>query len=330
MDRVAGATGHSAPCCSRLTILCHLIPAIFAGIATVVLVFVRREDRTPWWDRDATGRIVAAALVGYTLLVLVPGDRVPLIGGLVDQIAPQWLFPAVASVVALALFTGAQPAVLDVWRGPVGRRRALGVALLAAGALLVALAAGLVDASPWLWVLVAIGVAIAVVAGWDTRLVRWLLPVAPAGIAATMFWSLPFLSNSTFMNDMGWERYTRYTEHLLADPLPDLSLAGMPYRNVVYGLAGLGILLALLQRVRLGWFLALVVTALAWIFRYFPQYRLWNARLLPFLYLALYLLAGLAVALVIRAIVIGVGELRRGGRPNRSSSVPQVSVSSPS
>ena len=56
-----------------LTILCHLIPAIFVVIATVVLLFVRREDRTPWWDASVAGRVVAGVLVAGTLLLIVPG-----------------------------------------------------------------------------------------------------------------------------------------------------------------------------------------------------------------------------------------------------------------
>ena len=108
---------------------------------------------------------------------------------------------------------------------------------------------------------------------------------------------------------MGWEKYTRYSDHLLARDITEMSLTGMPYRNIVFALAGLGVILALLHRVRLGWFLALTVMVFAWIFRYFPQYRLWNARLLPFLYLAIYLLAGLALALVIRSLVIAVQDL---------------------
>ena len=82
----------------------------------------------------------------------------------------------------------------------------------------------------------------------------------------------------------------------------------MPYRNLVFALAGLGILLTLIHRVRLGYFLALTVLAFAWIFRFFPQYRLWNARLLPFYYLAIYLLAGLALTLVIRSVAIALQE----------------------
>jgi hypothetical protein len=108
------------------------------------------------------------------------------------------------------------------------------------------------------------------------------------------------------MNDMGWEKYTLYTDYLLSDP--SLDSGGMQYRNLVFALAGLGILLALIHRVRLGYFLALTVMVFAWIFRFFPQYRLWNARLLPFYYLTLYLLAGLALALVVRSVAIALQE----------------------
>jgi hypothetical protein len=65
-DRALGAT------LLALTILCHLIPAIFAGIATIlILLFLRREDRTPWWDANRVGRGVAGVLVGLTLFTLI-------------------------------------------------------------------------------------------------------------------------------------------------------------------------------------------------------------------------------------------------------------------
>lgn len=316
-----------------LTILCHIIPAIFVGIASAILSLVRREDREPWWDSSRRGRIGAAvvvAFVGVTLLAniqtflgepAVPdaldgaavevARRLPgPVEWLVDALNPvAWLFPAAASLAALALFTGFEPRVLAHWRTPVGRRQLLGIGLVGLGVLLLALTFGFVAPSPWLWVVVAVLAVLTVTAGWDVRLVRWLFPSAAAGIAATGFWSLPFLGNSTYMNDMGWERYTRYTEYLLSAPTIDSG--GMPYRNAVFVLAGLGVVLALVHRVRFGYFLALTVMSFAWIFRYFPQYRLWNARLLPFYYLALYLLMGLAVALVIRSIMSAVQELRR-------------------
>lgn len=293
-----------------LTILCHLIPAIFAFIATVILLFVRREDRTPWWDANTAGRVVASVLVVFTLLLVVPGDRVPLVGGVLDTWFRQWWFPAVASLLALALFTNFQPRPLQVWRGPQGRRAALGTALVLGGSLLVLLALGLVSPSPWFWVLVVLIAVMVAFAGWDSRLLRWGIVVGPIGFLLSCWWFLPFVGNSTYMNDMGWEKYTRYLQHLVADPIPELGLSGMPYRNIVFALAGLGVLLSLVHRARFGYFLALTVLSFAWIFRYFPQYRLWNARLLPFYYLAIYLLAALAVALVIRSIAIAVQELR--------------------
>ncbi len=295
-----------------LTILCHLIPAIFAFIVTVVLLFVRREDRTPWWDANVAGRVVAGALVAITLLLLLPGDRVPILGDLVDTVFPQWLFPAFASLVALALFTGFQPRP-GSWFVDARRRRIyLGFALVAIGLMVVA--AALLGATPWVWALLAVAAVLACFAGLDSRLLRWAVVVGPVGVLLTLFWFLPFYGNSTYMNDMGWEKYTLYTDYLLADP--SLDSGGMPYRNLVFALAGLGILLALIHRVRLGYFLALTVMAFAWIFRYFPQYRLWNARLLPFYYLALYLLAGLALALVVRSVAIALQEwLQRREEP---------------
>ncbi|MHB1137556.1 MAG: hypothetical protein ACYC2O_01285, partial [Microthrixaceae bacterium] len=106
-----------------LTILCHLIPAIFAGIATLVLIFVRREDRTPWWDANALGRGIAAGLVGLTLLTLVSdADVVGLrtlrsLPGADVWFPSQWWFPAVATATAVALMSAAQPRLLPWTRG---------------------------------------------------------------------------------------------------------------------------------------------------------------------------------------------------------------------
>lgn len=216
-----------------LVVLCHLIPAIFAVIATVVLSLTAREDRTPWWDRDNGRRWVAAAIVAVVVLAL--------------WLRQPW-FPVVGTVAAVALFVR-----------------------------------------------------------FDVRTLRWAAVVGPVGFLVSCFWFVPFYLNSTYLNDMGWEKYTQYADYLWPQP----ASFDMPYRNVVFTLAALGVLLSLVHRVRLGWWLTLVVVSLAWIFRFLPQYRLWNARILPFYYLALYLLAALAVALVIRSIALVVGDLMR-------------------
>ena len=302
-DRALGAV------LAALTVLCHLIPAIFALIATVIILFVRREDRTPWWDANRAGRIVASVLVVVTLVTIVPDWTVPFVGWSLSSPLPQWWFPALASLVALALFTGFQPELASYFRNPDRRLIATGLSLVGAGGVLLLIAVGVLPFGPWTVALIAIAVAIVLFAGWDWRAVRWVFVVGPVGALLSAFWFLPFLSSSTWMNDMGWEKYTRYSDHLLARDITEMSLTGMPYRNIVYALAALGVILSLLHRVRLGWALALIVMVFSWIFRYFPQYRLWNARLLPFLYLAIYLLAGLALALVIRSLVIAVQDL---------------------
>lgn len=216
-----------------LVILCHLIPAMFAVLATVVLLVTRREDREPWWDNSAVGRWIGGGVVLVTLLTL--------------WLATDW-FPVVGTVAAVALFVA-----------------------------------------------------------FDTRVLKWALVAGPVGFLLAAFWFVPFYGNSTFMNDMGWEKYTEYSKYLFPDP----TVFDMPFRNVVFALAFLGVLLSMVHRVRLGWWLTLVVVALAWSFRYAPQWRLWNARILPFYYLALYLLAALAVVLVIRSLALVVGDLRR-------------------
>jgi len=219
-----------------LVILCHIIPAMFAAAATVVLVLTRREDRTPWWDSSAMARVTAAGLVVLSVLALV---------------YRQEYFPLVATVVVIVLFVSGD------------------------------LRAGVFSAIS-----------------------------LPVGGLLACFWFVPFFLNSPYMNDMGWEKYTKYAEYLWPQP----AQFDMPYRNVVFVLAALGVLLAIVHRQRIGWFLALVVVAMAWAFRFAPQWRLWNARILPFYYLALYLAAGVAVALVVRSIALLVADLARRRR----------------
>ena len=216
-----------------LVTLCHLIPAIFAAVATVVYLLTRREDREPWWDRNRNGRLAAGGVVAVVLLSL--------------WLAPS-AFPLVATVAAVALFVS-----------------------------------------------------------FDARVLKWSAVVLPVGGLLSGFWFVPFYLNSPYLNDMGWEKYTDYAKHLWPDP----AVNNMPYRNVVFALAALGIVLSLVHRVRLGWYLSLMMLVLAWTFRYLPQYRLWNARLLPFYFLCVTLLAGLAVALVLRSLAVVVQDVRQ-------------------
>lgn len=295
-----------------MTILCHLIPAIFAGIVTFgVVLFLRREDREPWWDSSPTGRIAAGAIVAVVALPLLAGTTLPGVSTLRSLplssiwFPSQWLFPALASLAAVALFTGFEPKLPERLKHPTG--------LVLTILMTIAIAAVVVlYGTWWAFALGLLALVILYLAGVDGRLLRWIAAVGPVGGFLTGFWALPFLANSTYMNDMGWEKYTRYSDYLLA--ATNLDSGGMPYRKVILALAAAGVVLSLIYKVRFGWFLALIVVAFAWIFRYFPQYRLWNARLLPFYYLALYLLAGLAAALLIKALAALVSDLAREPR----------------
>lgn len=216
-----------------LVILCHIIPAMFAAVATVIFLLTRREDRVPWWDSFPVARGMAAGLVVVAGLALL---------------FRQDAFPLVVTAVVVLLFVGI-----------------------------------------------------------DLRAFTFSSLTLPVGGLLACFWFVPFFLDSPFMDDMGWEKYTRYADYLW----PQTEQFNMPYRNVVFALAVLGVLLSLVHRQRIGWYLTLIVVSMAWAFRFAPQWRLWNARILPFYFLALYLLAGIAVALIIRSVSLVVADLAR-------------------
>jgi len=118
--------------------------------------------------------------------------------------------------------------------------------------------------------------------------VRAMGRTAVVGLVAGLvgaFWALPFLARLSYTNDMGWEKITTYRDNLL------------PYdARWLVALAGLGAVGALLRRCRVGTVLTVVAVVAALGFRFAPQGKIWNARLLPFWFLCLYLLAGLALA----------------------------------
>ncbi len=132
--------------------------------------------------------------------------------------------------------------------------------------------------------------------------VKYLLTVLPVGVLISAFWTGPFYLNSKYMTDMGWEKLTNYSDALfsrshLADQLSDRP--GIQYLLV---LAAVGALMAFAYRRRgeIFWVVMAVVTAIG--FLYVPQSRLWNARLLPFYYLAVYLVGAVGLAELGRTI----------------------------
>lgn len=119
----------------------------------------------------------------------------------------------------------------------------------------------------------------------DRARLRWIIPTGLVGAALAGFWAVPFVLRLPYMNDMGWEKITTYRQ--------DLFPAEVRWVPV---LAAIGALLSFARRRRAGTFLTVVAGVCAAGFVLAPQTRLWNARILPFWFLCLYLLAGLAIA----------------------------------
>jgi hypothetical protein len=115
------------------------------------------------------------------------------------------------------------------------------------------------------------------------RLLYALSTFSVSGLLAA-FWVVPFLARIGYTNDMGWKKITAYRTTLVP--------SGAHY---VVLIATVGAVLALAFRRRTGVFLVLTAAASAGAFIAAPPGRLWNARLLPFWTLSLYLLVGVAM-----------------------------------
>ena len=143
------------------------------------------------------------------------------------------------------------------------------------------------------------------------------LVVGSIGLAVTAFWLVPFAVRHGYSNDMGWERTTAYAKGLFpflcsshrADAsinCPTYSVVH-PYTvhlKVVAALAAAGVFGGVVLRRRSTLLIGGLGACFAAAFRFMPQGALWNARMLPFWYLCLYLAA--AACLAESAIAIGV------------------------
>jgi hypothetical protein len=109
------------------------------------------------------------------------------------------------------------------------------------------------------------------------------VPVMVVGGLLISFWALPFEYRLPYATNMGYAKINTYLDALF--PHGDTWL---------FILAGIGGILALARRNRIGTFLLLMSVLAAVVFRFAPAGRLWNARVLPFWFLCLYLLVGVA------------------------------------
>ena len=130
----------------------------------------------------------------------------------------------------------------------------------------------------------------------------WLACTGVVGVALMGWWLFPFYLRSGYMNDMGWEKKTNYLDLLFQRKTLDPQLVNSPPIQWVLVLALLGLVMSIAWKRRGGMFLAALAGATAFAFVLLPQGKLWNARVLPFWYLSLYLLAAVGVAELGRTI----------------------------
>ncbi len=146
--------------------------------------------------------------------------------------------------------------------------------------------------------------------------IRYVVTVLPVAGLISAFWTVPFYLRHGYMNDMGWEKKVNYANYLFSRETLDAQLSNRPGIEYLLVLAAVGALLAIVYRRRGGvfWLAMGVIAGIS--FLYMPQGRLWNARLLPFYYLAIYLLGAIGVAELGRTIArIFASDIRRPVRP---------------
>ena len=143
--------------------------------------------------------------------------------------------------------------------------------------------------------------------------IRWIAEVGLLSGLLSAFWVIPFWWHRSYLNDMGWEKLTSYTSYLWSrDQLAADFLTNDTPLQLAIVLAGVGAVLSLAFRRRLGVVLAISALALALAFIYLPEGRLYNGRLLPAYYLSVYLLAAMAIAEIIRILGLLVRKVADG------------------
>jgi hypothetical protein len=154
--------------------------------------------------------------------------------------------------------------------------------------------------------------------------VWWLACTGVVGVALMGWWLFPFYLRSGYMNDMGWEKRTNFSDLLFQRSTLDPQLVNSPPIQWVLVLALLGLVMSIAWKRRGGVFLAVLAGCVAIAFIVIPQGKLWNARLLPFWYLSLYLLAAIGVAELGRTIASLVS--RDPDTPRRSATIATAVV----
>ncbi len=131
----------------------------------------------------------------------------------------------------------------------------------------------------------------------------WLTVTGSVGALLSFFWLVPFYLRDDYFNDMGWERLDEVGPALLTAPM-----------RIALPIAIVGGILAFATHDRIGMLFSIHAAVFASAVANLGESRLWNARLLPFYYLSIYLLAAVGVALVARYAAVAASE--RFDRPD--------------
>jgi peptidoglycan/LPS O-acetylase OafA/YrhL len=186
-----------------------------------------------------------------------------------------------------------------------------------------------------IFVVIAAAAALAVWPGWARA--KWLAAALPVGGLLSAFWTFPFVARSEYVNDMGWEKLPSGTgahswNYLVGQLITDghfrhqifHDYLAPPSLHWVLALAIVGVVVSIVLRIRAGMWLGLVSLIMALAFVLTPESRLWNARLLPFYYLTLCLLAALGIAELARAVALLVA--RDPDRPVNSVNIGVTAI----
>ncbi len=153
---------------------------------------------------------------------------------------------------------------------------------------------------------VVVAAAIIVVDERVRRRFLWLAVTGPVAALLACFWLAPFYLQSAYFNDMGWERKDLVGPLLLTTPM-----------KFALPVAAVGAVLSLASRDRIGVMFTIMAVVFAMAVANLGEGKLWNARLLPFYYLSVYLAAAVAIGLVVRLSAVAISE--RLDDPHRPS-----------
>jgi hypothetical protein len=148
------------------------------------------------------------------------------------------------------------------------------------------------------------------------RSLGYLVAVGVVGFCLTAFWSLPFVTNLEWTALMPWTQLHGFWKDFLPPGLRPVAVVAV-----------VGVAYAIARKERrmlpLAW-MTVITVALFWLL---PQGRLWNARILPFWYMSLYLWAAFGVAWLVRPFMVMAWDLfRLRGREGRRIFTPVVAI----